>query len=102
MHQLPALGGRRKELEERLAQGPHWYVSRPKWGWTISTKPMLTTAASDFGTITILWSQPVTALQILAHDGKWRWVKHIDNALVRLPLAILFAILYPDSPSPRS
>ena len=43
---------------------------------------MLTTAASDFGTITILWSQPVTALQILSHDGKWRWVKHIDNALV--------------------
>ncbi|PIL28631.1 hypothetical protein GSI_08673 [Ganoderma sinense ZZ0214-1] len=27
---------------------------------------------TDFGTITILWSQPVTALQILSHDGKWR------------------------------
>nr|VWO99283.1 AB hydrolase-1 domain-containing protein [Ganoderma boninense] len=37
---------------------------------------------TDFGTITILWSQPVTALQILSHDGKWRWIRHIDNALV--------------------
>ncbi|RPD60588.1 Clavaminate synthase-like protein [Lentinus tigrinus ALCF2SS1-7] len=37
---------------------------------------------TDFGTITILWSQPVTALQILSPDGKWRWVKHMDNALV--------------------
>jgi isopenicillin N synthase-like dioxygenase len=36
----------------------------------------------DFGSITILWSQPVSALQILSPDGKWRWVKHIDNALV--------------------
>ena len=56
----------------------------------------------DTGTVTILYSQPISALQILSPDGKWRWVKHIDNALVRLPLAILFAILYPDSPSPRS
>jgi len=37
---------------------------------------------TDFGSITILWSQPVSALQILSPDGKWRWVKHIDNALV--------------------
>ncbi|KAI0819369.1 hypothetical protein BC628DRAFT_1036591 [Trametes gibbosa] len=37
---------------------------------------------TDFGTITILWSQPVSALQILSPDGKWRWIKHIPNALV--------------------
>ncbi|EGO01206.1 hypothetical protein SERLA73DRAFT_105822 [Serpula lacrymans var. lacrymans S7.3] len=36
----------------------------------------------DFGSITILWSQPVAALQIMAADGNWRWVRHIDNALV--------------------
>ncbi|KAI0819368.1 Clavaminate synthase-like protein [Trametes gibbosa] len=36
----------------------------------------------DFGTVTILWSQPVAALQIMSPDGKWRWIKHIDNALV--------------------
>ncbi|KAF9238972.1 Clavaminate synthase-like protein [Melanogaster broomeanus] len=36
----------------------------------------------DFGSITILWSQPVAALQILSKDGKWRWVRHIEDALV--------------------
>lgn len=41
---------------------------------------------SDIGTITILWSQPISALQILSPDGKWRWIKHIDNALVTLSL----------------
>ncbi|KAI0922582.1 hypothetical protein AcW1_002811 [Taiwanofungus camphoratus] len=37
---------------------------------------------TDTGSITILWSQPISALQILLLDGKWRWVRHIDNALV--------------------
>ncbi|KAJ7243604.1 hypothetical protein B0H12DRAFT_1203715 [Mycena haematopus] len=37
---------------------------------------------TDFGTITVLYSQPIAALQILAPDGKWKWIKHIENALV--------------------
>ncbi|KAF8177668.1 Clavaminate synthase-like protein [Pholiota molesta] len=37
---------------------------------------------TDFGTITILYSQPVAALQILTKAGTWKWVKHIENALV--------------------
>ncbi|KAI6039147.1 hypothetical protein EDC04DRAFT_2879668 [Pisolithus marmoratus] len=37
---------------------------------------------TDIGSVTILWSQPVSGLQILSPDGKWRWVRHIDNALV--------------------
>ncbi|KZT26009.1 Clavaminate synthase-like protein [Neolentinus lepideus HHB14362 ss-1] len=37
---------------------------------------------TDFGSITVLWSQAVAALQILLPDGKWRWVKHVENALV--------------------
>ncbi|KAF7296788.1 Clavaminate synthase-like protein [Mycena indigotica] len=37
---------------------------------------------SDFGTITVLYSQPVAALQVLGPDNKWRWVRHIDNAIV--------------------
>ncbi|KAI0365382.1 Clavaminate synthase-like protein [Pilatotrama ljubarskyi] len=37
---------------------------------------------TDIGTVTVLWSQPVSALQILCPDGKWRWIKHIDNAIV--------------------
>ncbi len=39
---------------------------------------------TDFGTITILYSQPVAALQIFTPENNWKWVKHIDNALVRL------------------
>ncbi|PIL28759.1 hypothetical protein GSI_08803 [Ganoderma sinense ZZ0214-1] len=37
---------------------------------------------TDIGTITILWSQPISALQVMSPDGKWRWVRHINNALV--------------------
>lgn len=37
----------------------------------------------DAGAATILWSQEVAALQIRNHeDSEWRWVKHIENALV--------------------
>ena len=39
-------------------------------------------SSSDHGTITVLYSQPVAALQILGRDGKWLWVKHVENALV--------------------
>ncbi|KAF8064888.1 hypothetical protein FPV67DRAFT_159308 [Lyophyllum atratum] len=37
---------------------------------------------TDFGSVTLLYSQPVSALQILSPDGQWRWIRHIDNALV--------------------
>lgn len=42
-------------------------------------------AVVDFGTVTILYSQPIGGLQILSPDNKWRWIKHIDNALVSSP-----------------
>jgi len=29
-----------------------------------------------------LYSQPIAALQILTKDGTWKWVKHLENALV--------------------
>ena len=43
-------------------------------------------AVLDQGLLTILWSQPVSALQIRDEDGKWRWVRHVGNALVCLHL----------------
>ncbi|CCM06178.1 uncharacterized protein FIBRA_08420 [Fibroporia radiculosa] len=46
------------------------------------TKNIWLKGHTDFGTVTILWSQPVAALQILSPDGQWRWIRHIDNALV--------------------
>ncbi|CAL1710344.1 unnamed protein product [Somion occarium] len=48
----------------------------------VKTKNVWLKGHTDLGGITLLWSQPVSALQILSPDGKWRWAKHIDNALI--------------------
>ncbi|KAF7343273.1 Clavaminate synthase-like protein [Mycena venus] len=48
----------------------------------LKTKNVWLKGHTDFGTITVLYSQPVSALQILTRDGKWKWIKHIENALV--------------------
>ncbi|KAK0209350.1 Clavaminate synthase-like protein [Armillaria fumosa] len=37
---------------------------------------------TDFGSITILYSQPISALQILTPSGDLKWIKHVENALV--------------------
>ncbi|KAK7007967.1 Clavaminate synthase-like protein [Favolaschia claudopus] len=46
------------------------------------TKQVWLKGHTDIGSVTILWSQPIGGLQILSPDGEWRWVRHIDNALV--------------------
>ena len=43
------------------------------------------TDVADVTSVSILWSQPIAALQILSIEGEWRWVKHIANALVGFP-----------------
>ncbi|OCH86735.1 Clavaminate synthase-like protein [Obba rivulosa] len=48
----------------------------------VKTKNVWLKGHTDIGSVTILWSQPVSALQILSPDGKWRWISHIENALV--------------------
>ncbi|RPD60559.1 Clavaminate synthase-like protein [Lentinus tigrinus ALCF2SS1-7] len=48
----------------------------------VKTKNVWMKGHTDIGTISILWSQPVTALQILSPDGKWRYAKHIPNGLI--------------------
>lgn len=54
--------------------------------------------SQDFGSITVVWSQPISALQILSSDGKWRWIKHIDNALVgaSFQAVVLFSLVLAD------
>ncbi|KAG6826197.1 hypothetical protein H0H92_000759 [Tricholoma furcatifolium] len=37
---------------------------------------------TDTGSLTLLWSQPISGLQILDREGCWKWVKHIENAVV--------------------
>ena len=39
--------------------------------------------AADQTTLSVLYSQTISALQIRDVDEKWRWIKHLDNALVR-------------------
>ncbi|KAI0708358.1 Clavaminate synthase-like protein [Earliella scabrosa] len=48
----------------------------------IKTKNVWMKGHTDIGTLSILWSQPVTALQILCPDGNWRYVKHIPNGII--------------------
>ncbi|KAI1787058.1 Clavaminate synthase-like protein [Ganoderma leucocontextum] len=45
----------------------------------VKTKNVWMKGHTDIGTISILWSQPVTALQIMSPDGKWRHVRHIPT-----------------------
>ena len=45
---------------------------------------------TDSGTITLLWSQPVVALQIMSPDGKWRYVRYVPNGIVRTGTAYLY------------
>ncbi|EOD50392.1 Clavaminate synthase-like protein [Neofusicoccum parvum] len=37
---------------------------------------------TDWGTFTFLFSQPISALQILDNHGQWKWVQYLQNALV--------------------
>ncbi|KAJ3983467.1 Clavaminate synthase-like protein [Lentinula detonsa] len=48
----------------------------------VQTKNVWLKGHTDIGSITILWSQPISGLQILSRDGVWRYIKHIENALV--------------------
>ncbi|KAI1787056.1 Clavaminate synthase-like protein [Ganoderma leucocontextum] len=46
------------------------------------TKNVWMKGHTDSGTISLLWSQPVVALQIMSPDGKWRYVKHVPNSII--------------------
>ncbi|ORY28178.1 Clavaminate synthase-like protein [Naematelia encephala] len=37
---------------------------------------------TDYNSVSLLYSQPVSALQILTPEGQWRWVKHVEGAVV--------------------
>ncbi|KAF8888034.1 hypothetical protein BD779DRAFT_474689 [Infundibulicybe gibba] len=48
----------------------------------VKTKNVWLKGHTDTGSITLLWSQPVAALQIMTPEKEWKWVRHIENALV--------------------
>ncbi|OQO13741.1 hypothetical protein B0A48_01971 [Cryoendolithus antarcticus] len=36
---------------------------------------------TDFGSLTLLFRQPIAALQVLMPDGKWKWVKPLPGSI---------------------
>ncbi|KAK0202962.1 Clavaminate synthase-like protein [Desarmillaria ectypa] len=46
------------------------------------TKHIWSKGHTDYNTISLLFSQPIAALQILRPDNKWKWVQHRDGAIV--------------------
>ncbi|KAF7366896.1 hypothetical protein MSAN_00948300 [Mycena sanguinolenta] len=48
----------------------------------LKTKNVWLKGHTDIGSITVLYSQPIAALQMLGQGGKWKWVKHIENAVI--------------------
>ncbi|TBU57579.1 Clavaminate synthase-like protein [Dichomitus squalens] len=46
------------------------------------TKNVWMKGHTDGGTVSILWNQPLVALQIMCPDGQWRYVKYIPNSII--------------------
>jgi len=57
------------------------YYPRPQEE-EIQTENVWLKGHEDQTTLSVLYSQPISGLQIRDVDEKWRWVKHLDNALV--------------------
>ena len=48
----------------------------------LKTDPLYTQGHTDLGTITLLFRQPVAALQIKDHEtGEWKWAKPLNGSL---------------------
>jgi len=46
---------------------------------------------TDFMTLTLLFSQPISSLQIFNKEGQWKWVRHVENGvLVNIGEAVEF------------
>ena len=86
VRQLSSVAGGRGQIQARLDEGSRWYVFLAQR----IVKYVLTRVrpASDIGAVSILWSQPVTALQILSPDGKWCYGKHVPNGIIRVLRAL--------------
>ena len=70
--------------EDELKANNVWLKGHTGKSSVMSTSLLLVLSINiDTGTVTILYSQPIAALQILAKDCSWKWVRHIENALVR-------------------
>ncbi|KAK0188764.1 hypothetical protein F5146DRAFT_959339 [Armillaria mellea] len=46
------------------------------------TKNIWSKGHTDYNTLSLLFSQPIAALQILTPNNEWKWVQHHDGAVV--------------------
>ncbi|TBU57580.1 Clavaminate synthase-like protein, partial [Dichomitus squalens] len=46
------------------------------------TKNVWMKGHTDGGTVSLLWSQPIIALQLMSPDGNWRYVQHVPNGII--------------------
>lgn len=57
-------------------------IHRPPPEDDVESKGVRIQGHTDFGSLTVLWSQPIASLQVLMKDNVWRTVRHKPNALV--------------------
>lgn len=57
-------------------------VHRPPKNEDDETKGVRIQGHTDFGSVTLLWSQPIASLQVLGRDNVWRTVRHRPNELI--------------------
>lgn len=69
----------RSEAEEAETAGI-WSKGHTDCAVLASVLAQLTMGTDN--TISLLYSQPVAALQILTPNGQWKWVKHVEGAVV--------------------
>ncbi|WFD04076.1 hypothetical protein MOBT1_002775 [Malassezia obtusa] len=57
-------------------------VHRPPQEDDAASKGVRIQGHTDFGSVTLLWSQPIASLEVLGKDNVWRTVRHKPNALI--------------------
>lgn len=72
-----------RSMEEEMKTKSVWLKGHTGLNRALIKIFLWLTYVIDFTSVSILWSQPVSGLQIKSPDGQWRWIRHMPNALVR-------------------
>ncbi|KAJ4242707.1 hypothetical protein NW757_011933 [Fusarium falciforme] len=82
-HQPPVLGANIKEIEAFSREDHLRYMHYAARGQEENQKlgALYVPGHTDLGTLTLLFRQPVAALQILNSEGQWKWVKPQDGTI---------------------
>lgn len=70
-----------RSVEHEKATEGIWSKGHTDCEWShASYSATVNDAESADNSISLLYSQPISALQILTKDDEWRWVKHVEGA----------------------